>query len=238
MGGGNKPGTSSKPINEIFVKVIEGEDGMVYYQAYAKYAVTSNIKVNVVSTNGTVTELDLYVGDTLSKPEIGESKEFSVVTLSVTEDTAYVYETVTEDINQTYDIYFKAVRLVESGTLTSDFTKTSMKMNTTTDLRFVIEATDVNYNEMTDMDEFEAFCVENQNCLGLFLPKSIYENKSYMISNYGGADVTGNFGFEKYTSVDGVDYAYIVEKATDDIFPFVPLYNEELVYEYKLTLNK
>jgi hypothetical protein len=91
---------------------------------------------------------------------------------------------------------------------------------------------------MTDMSEFEAFCVENQHCLGIFLPKSLYENKSYMISNYGGADATGNFGFEKYTSVDGVDYAYIAEKATNDIAPFVPLYNEELVYEYKLTLNK
>jgi hypothetical protein len=28
------------------------------------------------------------------------------------------------------------------------------------------------------------------------------------------------------------------ESATDDIMPFVPVYGEEIVYEYKLTLKK
>ena len=37
--------------------------------------------------------------------------------------------------------------------------------------------------------------------------------------------------------VNDEEYVYLRESSTDDIMPYVPLYNEDIVYEYKLTLN-
>lgn len=237
-GGADKPGTTTKPVNEIFVKSIEGENGVIYYQAYAKYAVTSNVKIMVASINGNVTELDIYVGEMQSVPEIGESMEFTNVSLSVSEDEAFKYDTVIEDVVVEYNIYYKAVHLNESGILTNDYNSIPMRMETTTDLKFVIEPTDVDYNAMEDIEEFERFCLENQYCLSLYLPRSVYDDKAYIISNYSGGDITGNFVFEKFVTIDGTEYAFLNEKANGDIMPYIPLYQQELIYEYKLSLNK
>lgn len=227
-----------KPINEILVKSFEDESGTIYYQAFAKFAVTSTIKINVTSSTNIVTELDLYLGDTKSKPEIGETADIINITLSVYEDDSYEYVSVSEENKVSYDIYYKAIPLSEIGTFSSDLTINTMDLGTNTDLTYIIPEGNINYNEMTDMSEFEKYCNEHQYCLLLCLPKTIYTNKQYMLSNYGGSDVTNNFTFNNYLTINGVDYACVVEKAKDDIMPFVQLYNENIVYEYKLTLNK
>ena len=227
-----------KPINEILVKSFEDESGTIYYQAFAKFAVTSTIKINVTSNTNIVTELDLYVGDTKSKPEIGETSEIINITLSVYEDDSYEYVSVSEENKVSYDIYYKAIPLSEIGTFSSDLTIATMDLGTSADLVFTIPGSDINYNEMTDMSEFEKYCNEHQYCLLLCLPKSIYTNKQFVLSNYGGSDVTNSFTFNNYLTINGVDYACVVEKAKEDIMPFVQLYNENIVYEYKLTLNK
>ena len=234
--GGNTENT--KPTNEILVKSFEDENGVVYYQAFAKYPVASNMKIIVNSTSGVVTELDIFVGDKESKPEIGETLTFEEVSLNIDEDDSYKYETTSEETQTSYDIYTNT-DLVSNKELSLDnFILNTMDMNTTIDLVFIIPSTDINYNEMTDEKEFEDFCINNQYSLNLLLPKKVYDNKLYTITNYGGSDVTNKFVYETSANINDAEYVFLNEKATEDIMPYVPLYGEELKYEYKLTLNK
>jgi hypothetical protein len=237
-GGGSDSDDTTKPINEILVKSFESEDGTIYYQAFAKYVVTTNLKITVSSTNGIVTELDLYVGDMESKAEIGETLQINGISLNASEDDVYKYVAVSESTKTSYDIYTKAVLLSKNGEFSEDFNKQTLDMNTSSDIKFIIPSTDINYNEIEDIEEFEQFCANNQYCLALCIPKEIYDNKYYSITNYGGSDITNKFTYTKSFTIDGVDYVFLDEHATDDIYPFVPLYDEELIYEYKLTLNK
>jgi hypothetical protein len=39
-------------------------------------------------------------------------------------------------------------------------------------------------------------------------------------------------------TIDGKEFVCVIEQAKDDIMPYVPLYNEDLIYEYKLTMKK
>lgn len=239
--GGSGSGDNDEPskiLNEILVKSFNDENNVIYYQAYAQFAVTSNIQVTVVSTSGVATVLDLYVGDKKSLPEIGETLDFSEISLNVREDMNYEYMPVLESSKTAYDIYTNAVQLSNTNVLIEDFDKQTMEEGTTVDIVFTIPGTDYNYYDIEDMDEFHNFCVKNQYSLVLCIPKSLYDNKQYIISNYAGSDVTYKFNIEKELIIDNIGYVYLVEKGTDDIMPFVPLYNEELVYEYKLTLNK
>lgn len=240
-GGGNGGSEDYvKPINEILVKTFEDESGTIYYQAFAKFAVTSTIKINVTSSTNIVTELDLYVGDTTSKPEIGETSEIINITLSVYEDDSYEYVSVSEENKVSYDIYYKAIPLSEIGTFSSDLNIATMVLNSSADLIFTIPGSDINYNEMTDMSEIEKYYKEHEYCLLLCLPKDIYTNKQFVLSNYGGSDVTKNFTFNNYLTINGVDYACMVEKSKSELDStmFVQLYNEDSIFQYKLTLTK
>lgn len=234
-GTGNSDG--DKLVNKILVKSFKDKSDFIYYQAIATFAVASYIKVTVTSTNGVVTELDLYAGETESIPEIGETIDFSEITLSVDMDDAYKYMLITEEEQSNHVIYNKAILLTELGSFSEDFTTSLLEDGGTVDIDFIVPAGDVNYNEMTDITEFEQYCMEHQYCFSLFLPKNIYDTKKYSITNYG-TDITSNFIYNNEISIGGIAYIGIVEKATDDIMPFVQLYNEENVYNYKLTLNK
>jgi hypothetical protein len=159
------------------------------------------------------------------------------VTLSVYEDDTYQYVSVIEGSKSSYDIYNKAILLTDIGSFSDDFNMTTMDTDSTIDINFTIPAGSINYNEFETEEEFMQYCNEHQYCLSLYIPKEFYDKNKYMISNYGGSDVTKNFIFNNYLTISDIEYACIVEKAKDDIMPFVQLYNEELVYEYKLTLN-
>jgi hypothetical protein len=226
----------SKPINGVSVVSFESGD-TVYYQAFSKFEVTSNLKVTVLSANGVATVLDIYVGNTQSEPEIGETIEMSDIILNITEDENYKYMTVNDFVINIFDIYFGAILLSESGDLNHKLEKLSVEGNNTYDLRYVIPSTDVNYNDWDDIDEFERFCVENQHCFVLCLPKEVYKNEMFSIENYGGTDVKNNFLKSNEINIDGIDYIYLIESAKEDITPFVPLYGEDSVYNYKLTLK-
>lgn len=247
--GGSGSGTeTTKAKNNI--KVISYEvDGYVYYQAIATYPVTSNIKIRITnSETNTVTELDIYTGDSESKPEIGESLEIKDVTVDVKEDDDFLYTPITggsgdepgqEDV--THSIYVAALHLNELEELDTNTIRElqtfTMDEGTTVDLKYILPSTTIDYGDM-EIEEFERFCIENQYALVLILPKKIYDEKQYIISNYGGSNITNNFILNSTYIIDSEDYVCLVEKAIDDIMPYVPLYNEELVYEYKLTLNK
>lgn len=237
---GNNSGSTPEPVkptNEITVKVFEDDKGVIYYQAFARFAVASNLKVHVSSTTEVVTELDLYIGDTASQPEIGESFDFLVATVNVQEDETYKYVMASEETTITYDVYTKAVLASEIQEFTDDFTKVSMDAGTTNDINFVIPGTDFNYNEVTDMTEFNEFCLANIHSLALYLPKTVYDKQNYSISNYGGTDITNKFVFKVENEIDGVKYVCLAEEAGADIMPFIPLYKEDMIYTYKLTLN-
>jgi hypothetical protein len=236
--GGGGSGEVSKPTNEILVKVFENDEGVVYYQAFSKFPVASNIVITVLSTDEIATELEIFVGETESKPEIGETKEFKNVKLNMEEDETYKYTPASEEEKVSYNVYIKAMHLNESGIFTDDFEKITMEMNTATDIIYTIKGTTTNYNEFENIEDFEKFCQENQYCFALCLPKNIYDKKQYSIINYGGVNVSSNFNFLKTVTIDGIEYAFLDERAQEDIMPYVPLYNEDVVYEYKLTLNK
>jgi hypothetical protein len=104
-------------------------------------------------------------------------------------------------------------------------------------MKFIIPSTDIDTGDMEEED-FMKFCEENQYALVIVLPKVVYENSAYTIFNYGGGDVTSKFAFDSSYVIDSADFVCIMEKATNDIMPYVPLYKEELVYEYKLAMNK
>lgn len=238
---GNNSGSSDepvKPVNQIAVKTFDDENGVIYYQAFAQFAVASNIKVHVSSTTEVVTELDLYAGNTASQPEIGETYDFLVATISIEEDETYRYVMASEETKITYNIYTKAVLSSEVQDFTDDFTKTVMEVGTTSDISFKINGTDFNYNDVTDITEFNEFCLANVHSFVLYIPKDVYDKKVYTISNYGGSDITGKFVFKHEKDIDNMKYVALAEEATTDIMPFVPLYKEDIIYDYKLTLNK
>lgn len=247
--GGSNSGSgsdSSKVKNNIKVVSYE-ENGVIYYQAIADYPVTSSIKIRVTNDDtDTVTELDIYIGETESKPEIGESINIKDASVDIKEDDDFEYtpsikddSNVPEDIM--YNIYIETLHLDEVKGLTSEKIKTlplyEMENGTSTNMKFIIPGTNVNVNDMEE-DEFAQFCENNQYAFIMILPKTAYDNKVYSIFNYGGGDITNKFQYETLYTIDGEDFVCVVEKAQDDIMPYVPLYNEDLVYEYKLTIKK
>lgn len=228
---------NTKRTNDIFVKSFE-QDGVIYYQAFSTFSVTSNLKITVPSSTGTVTELDLYAGDTQSKPEIGETIDFLGVSINIDEDDYYQYVISTEEGDSIYNVYLKAIHFTEAGAYSDDFDKIMLNYGTSADIMYIIPESEINYNEMEDMEEFEQFCKDNLHCLALCLPKTIYDNEEYIITNYGGTDITDKFTFVDEVVIDGEEFVFLNESATDDIMPFVPVYGEEIMYEYKLTFQK
>jgi hypothetical protein len=236
---GNNSGSDDdggKSSNEIMVKAFESEN-VIYYQAFSKFAVTSNITLSVLSTNGVTTELYLYAGSTQTEPQIADTKEFLTVTLNVNEDDYYKYVTVSDLNKKVYTVYFNTVLLSESGKVDDSFQTIDIETDTTCDLVYIIPGTDFNYNDVEDIEDFYQFCRENQYSLSLCLPKNVYDKGKYTISTYGGLDVTVNFVYVKKVNLDGNEYVYLQESAKEDITPYIPLFNEDIVYEYKLTIN-
>lgn len=239
-GSGDNP-TPSKTKNQITVVAIQDEEtGMIFYRAKASYAVTSNLKIQVESTTGVITELDIYAGEIESKPEVGDSMEIVTIKLDVTEDDNYKYVPLKEGEIMEYDVYGGSLLKswlpsINEGDI-KGFSNFKMTPNTTVDLKFIVPATDFNYNNVSD-EIFNKFCEENQYSFVLILPSSIYNENKYTITNYGGDDVKGKFGKEGNITFGDEDFVVLAEYGKDDIMPYVPLYNEEHMFEYKFTLN-
>jgi hypothetical protein len=246
-GGNSNPGSNSgKAKNNIQIISYE-ENGVIYYQAVADYPVTSTIKIRVVNDNTeSITELDIYAGNLQSEPEVAESITIKDASIDIDEDDVFEYvpnikddSDVPEDTK--YNVYVDTLHLNEVKSLTIDKIKLlplySIEDGTTIDMKFTIPATDVNINDMED-DEYNQFCEDNQYAFVIILPKKTYENKNYSIFNYGGVNIMDNFQYESSYTIDNENYVCIVEKAKEDIMPYIPRYNEDLIYEYKLTIKK
>lgn len=237
---------SSKPKNNIKILSFVGEDGHPYYQAIADYPVTSTVKIKVESSTGTFTELDIYAGETESKPEIAETVKIESVNVDVTADDYYEYNpTINGEGDSDDDIIMNEIFVaatLASEIITADvvkgYTHITMENGSTFDLTYTIPGTDVNYYDMEET-EFLDFCNANQYMFLIALPSRTYNEKNYVITNYGN-DITKNFKVLDTMLIDDVDYTILVEKAgeDEDIMPFVPLYNEDITFDYKLTLNK
>lgn len=236
--GGSNIEEDKKQVNEILIKSFTGDNNVIYYQAISKFPVTSNIKISVVSTNNIMIELEINIGETQSESKIGDTKEFFNINMNIKEDETYNYITVIEEESEmTCDIYFKAVPLLMND-YSNDFDKISVEMESSANVKFTIPPTDFNYNELEDVNEFEKFCIDNQYCLSLCIPKLIYDNKYYLLQNYNGTDITNKFTFVKNFSLNNKEYVLLNEKGTDNIMSYVPLYKEDLIYVYKLILKK
>lgn len=237
---------NSKPKNNIMVISFQ-ENGVIYYQAIAKYPVTSNIKINV-SNNDTnvITMLDLYVGETHSTPEIGDSLLIKDAVLDIEKDDNYQYTTSInndpgESEDMTYNVYTKALPLSEVSILTTELIKNfpmeAMSAGASMNMKFTIPASNVDTGDMEE-EELNEYCQKNQYSLIIVLPKNIYHNEMYTIFNYGGNNVSNKFTYQQSYVIDDIEYVCLIEKGTDDITPFVPIFGEDLLYEYKLTINK
>ena len=106
----------------------------------------------------------------------------------------------------------------------------------TVNTTFVIPATNVDYNNMPD-DEFFAFCDENQYAFVIVMPMAMYKANKYTITNYGGDDVKAKFEAEGTMVIKNQEYVILSEYGKEDIMAYVPLYNEDIAFIYKLTLN-
>lgn len=239
-GSGNNNQEGVKITNSITIKSFENEDDVIYYQAFSKFPVTSNLKVTVYSTNGNATELDLYVGDTESQPEIGESVEIKSVDLNPASDDNYDYVVTIEEMNEEYTIYTATSLNKEGVDFSEILVPTIMKMGTTSDIHFIIPATDLKPEDFEEDEDYVNFCKENHYCFVLCIPKNIYDKKQYIISNYGGTETTDKFKFVEELIINDISYVLLKEGATteDEIFEYVPIYQEEHDFAYKLTLNK
>lgn len=246
-GGGSGSGSeSSKLKNKIRVISYE-EAGKIFYQAFSDYPVKSNVKIRVHNPEtDAITELDIYIGETQSKPEVGDSLTIKEVSTNIKEDEEFIYTPTIgggpgDTDNSVYSVYLGTLHINDARNLTIDKIKElslfDIPAGSTMDMKFIIPSTDIDAGEMEE-EEFMKFCEENQYALVIVLPKVVYENSAYSIFNYGGGDVTSKFAFDSSYVIDSADFVCIMEKATNDIMPYVPLYNEELVYEYKLAMNK
>lgn len=227
----------SKTINEIIVKSFKTENDEIYYQAFSKFAVTSNIKINAYSTNNILTVLTFSIGDTQTTPEIGNSEEFLTITMSLEEDETYIYALTTEASKSSNYVYINTMLLSEADSYSDEFTKITVEKGATVDLTFVIPSTNVDCNDM-ETEELKTFCEINQHCLLICLPKTIYDKGEYTIRNLGGDIITNKFAYEKTITIDNIEYVFLKDKATNDIMPYVPIFQEDLVYQYKLTIDK
>lgn len=249
-GGGSSSGDelpNGKRKNTIKIEVFE-KDGYIYYRAVATYPVTSVLKIRVVSAdNNGITELDIYPGETTSAPEKGETLEITDVSVDVTEDDNFQYTPTNgneDNENETpeevtYNIYVATLHLNDIENITTEFIEKLqsfvMDVGTTVDMTFIIPGTDINYYDM-ESEDFVDFCENNQYGFIITIPKFIYDNGGYTIYNYGGSDMTHKFVLDSTHKLNTVEYVCLVEKALDDIMPYVPLYKEDIKYEYKLTL--
>ena len=242
--GGSNSGevTPSKSQNKITVtSVVDEESGVIYYQANASYPVTSTLKISVKSSTGVVTELEIYVGETQSKQEVGESVDILTVVLDVTEDDNYKYVPTIEGNVMEYMVYVgtpvKSYLNNLSGAKVQEMDSVSMSLDATIDITFIVPGTDVNYNAMNDAD-FEAFCEENQHAFVIAMPTELYENGLYAIANYGGDDMKEKFVRAGNVTIDSVGYTVISEYGVEDIMPYVPLYGQDNEFIYKFSLIK
>lgn len=243
-GGSGSDADNTKPKNKIQVISYE-QDDLVFYQAIADYPVTSNLKIRVYSQiNDSITELDIYIGETESKPEAGETLSIKGATIDVKEDDDFQYIlTIGSSENEedmVYDVYIGTLHLNEMedlhGEVTNKLQLIQIKSANAVDVKFTIPATDVETGDMEEA-EFIKFCQDNQYTFVMMLPKKVYQDEKYKLYNYGGADVTHKFAYNAEYIINGEDFICVNEKATEDIMPYVPLYKEDITYEYKLTIN-
>lgn len=243
-GGSEDEPESSKQKNQITVLTKKDEnDNKIYYQVKSEFPVTSFIEVTVTSTTNAKTVLEIHVGDSESEIEEGDTIDILLAKLNVNEDDTYRYVIITQDVNE-YVIYKKAVPVSEelSNPNEQGFNEITLKLNDTDDIIFTIPATNININNFESEDELNDFILNNQYRLVLVLPKKIYMQKKYMIYNSINVDITNKFLLieNKTVIINNIEYIYIYEGAKDEetMTSFVPQYNEDTVYKYKLSLIK
>lgn len=246
-GGSNEPGSDdTKPTNVIQIVSYE-ENGFIFYQAIAKYPVTSNLKINVRNhENETITMLDLYIGESESKPEMGETLEIKDAIIDINEDEDFKYISSTgnepdEPEIMKFNIYTGALLLSDIVNLEpeniTNLTTYEVDGAAAFDVKFVIPASTIDTGDMEE-DELNNYCTANQYGFIIVMPKEVYDSKLYTLFNYGGYDITNKFVFNTNYVINSEDFVCIIEKGTDDIMPYVPIFNEEMIYEYKLTIKK
>lgn len=243
-GGSEDEPENSKQKNQITVLTKKGDnDGKIYYQAKSEFPVTSFIEVTVTSTTNTKTVLEIHVGDSESEIEEGDTIDILSVKLNINEDDTYRYAVILQDVNE-YIIYMKAVPESEELTNPNEqgFNEITLKLNDTDDIIFTIPATDIDINNFETEDELNEYIMNNQYRLVLVLPKKIYMEKKYMIYNSINADITNKFLLieNKTVIINNIEYIYVYEGAKDEetMTSFVPQYNEDTLYKYKLSLIK
>ena len=228
----------SKKTNNITVTSYTDEQGIIFYMARANYLVTSDLKVSILTTDNETVTLEIPAGKSESTPVQSKSLTFIDVALNNYEDDTYKYKVIAESEIMEYNIYNKAILLKEKDFDFSKYNKITVEAESETDIKYTIPGTSIDINNFENEEELNNFFQENQYCFILAIPENVYTNNEYVIKNGVGHIITNKFTFEEIIPYQNVNYAILIEKGTDDITPYVPLYNEDLNYDYKLILEK
>lgn len=228
----------TKKLNNITITTYKDEQGVIFYMARANYTVTSDLKVTVLTTDNETLILEIPIGKTESMPVESKNMSFIDVALNNYEDETYKYKVIAESELMEYNIYNKTMLLKEKHFDFSKYNKISVEAESETNIKYIIPSTSIDYNNFETEEEINNFFQENQYCFILSIPESVYMNNEYEIKNSIGHIITNKFTFEQKIIYQNVNYVILIEKATDDINPYVPLYNEDLNYDYKLILEK
>jgi hypothetical protein len=245
-GNGGSGSDSDNALLKNKIQIISYEqDELILYQAIATYPVTSNLKIRVHSqVSDSITELDIYIGETTSKPEAGETLSIKEAVVDIKEDENFQYVLIIggSEIEEemVYNVYVGALHLNELEGLGNEAANKlqliEIKGGKAVDVQFVIPGTDIDTGEMEE-PEFMEFCQNNQYTFVILVPEQVYQDGKLKLYNYGGSDMTYKFPYNAEYIIDGENYICVNEKATEDIMPYVPLYGEDITYEYKLTIN-
>lgn len=241
--GGGSSDESVKPKNKItLTSRFDEKTQQVYYQAKSQLPVSSNLIITVTSTTNKNTVLEIFVGETLSKEEIGDTLDYLKVDLNVFEDEDYNYiVTETKPVEVNYIVYTNTVHSKELGSF-NNFIESSMTLNSSKKIEFKIPKTNENLGSMTD-DEFKEFVKNNQYCFVICLPKKIYELNKYHVYDFLlNIDMKRKFVLLKDSDVsiiNNIEYVYLYEGANENDEISLNTYcadEEDKIFEYKITL--
>ena len=241
-GGGSEEPTKTRNNITVYSE-LNNEDSKIYYKAKAEYPVTSFIELTVISTTNTKTVLELHVGETETQKEEGDTLDILAVNINVNKDDEYEYKIMIDNIGE-YFIYTKAIPATDVITNPKDsgFDEIMMDLNSTADIEFIIPKTDININEFEPEEKLYEYYINNQYRLVIFIPKKIFALNKYIILNSINEDVKNKFKNIEENSIiiNNIEYIYIYEGATDEetMSMYVPSYNGETNYKYKLSLIK
>lgn len=238
---GNNEGDTPEyeKLTNIITIITSEDNGYKLYQAEAKYAVSSLLKVVILFADGFQTELEITNGEVKSRKERGSvDSEIISISTNIDSDSDFIYVLDSMITDEYYNIYYGSYPLSQIDTIDFDTCKNiQTNGNETISLEYVIPESSINYSDIDDIQKLNELWDSIQYCFLLLLPEEVFKQGNYSINNYE-HDITTNFSLFKNINIGSDRYVLLIEKSTkENLSSFVPLIGESLNYNYKLILK-